>query len=33
MDGIIRKLQESKPDWKPNAFIFDDVDAEINILK
>jgi hypothetical protein len=26
-------MQESKPDWKSNAFIVDDVDAEINSLR
>jgi hypothetical protein len=33
MDGINRKMQESKPNWKPNAFIINDVNAEINSLK
>jgi hypothetical protein len=28
MDVIIQKMQESKPDWKPNPFIVDDVDVE-----
>jgi hypothetical protein len=33
MDGIIWKMQKSKLNWKLNAFIVDDVDAEINSLK
>jgi hypothetical protein len=33
MDAINRKMQESKPDWKSNAFIVDDVDAKINSLR
>ncbi len=32
MDAINQKMQESKPDWKPNAFIVDDVHVEINSL-
>jgi hypothetical protein len=30
MDAINQNMQESKLDWKSNAFIFDDVDVEIN---
>jgi len=33
MDVINRKMQESKLDWKLNAFIIDDVDLEINSLR
>jgi hypothetical protein len=33
MDVINRKMQESKPDWKPNAFNVDDANAKINSLK
>jgi hypothetical protein len=33
MDVINRKMQESKLNWKPNAFIIDDVDVEINSLR
>jgi hypothetical protein len=33
IDAINRTMQESKPDWKSNAFIVDDVDAEINSLR
>jgi hypothetical protein len=33
MDAINRKMQESKPYWKSNAFIVDDVDAKINSLR
>jgi hypothetical protein len=32
MDVINQKMRESKPDWKPNAFIIDDVDVENNSL-
>jgi hypothetical protein len=32
MDVINRMMQESKPNWKPNAFIVDDDDAKINSL-
>jgi hypothetical protein len=32
MDVMNQKMQQSKPDWKPNAFIVDDVDAKINSL-
>jgi hypothetical protein len=28
MDAINQKMQESKLDWKSNAFILDDVDAK-----
>jgi hypothetical protein len=30
MDAINQNTQESKLDWKSNAFILDDVDVEIN---
>jgi hypothetical protein len=33
MDVINKNMQESKPDWKPNAFIVDDIDVEINSLR
>jgi len=33
MDAIKGKMQQSKPDWKPNTFIVDDVKVEINNLK
>jgi hypothetical protein len=33
MDAINQKMKKSKPDWKPNAFIIDDVDAKINNLR
>jgi hypothetical protein len=33
MDGINQKMQESKRDWKLNAFIVDDVDVEMNSLR
>jgi len=33
MDVINRKIQESKLDWKPNAFIVDDANVEINSLR
>jgi hypothetical protein len=33
MDAINWKMQESKPNWNPNAFIVDDVDAEVNSLR
>ncbi len=33
MDAINRKMQESKLDWKSNAFIVDDVKVEINSLR
>jgi hypothetical protein len=33
MDVINRKMQESKLDSKPNAFIVDDDSAEINSLR
>ncbi len=32
MDVMNQKMQQSKLDWKPNAFIVDDVDAKINSL-
>jgi hypothetical protein len=32
MDIMNQKMQQSKPDWKTNAFIVDDVDAKINSL-
>jgi hypothetical protein len=33
MDVINQIMQESKPNWKLNAFIIDDVDAKINNLR
>jgi hypothetical protein len=33
MDAINRKMQKSKPNWKSNAFIVDDVNVEINSLR
>ncbi len=33
MDVINQKMQKSKPNWKPNAFIVDDVNTEINSLR
>jgi hypothetical protein len=33
MDVINRKMQESKLDWKSNAFIIDDVNVEFNSLR
>jgi hypothetical protein len=33
MDVINQKMQGSKLNWKPNAFIVDDVDAKINSLR
>ncbi len=33
MDAINQKMQESKPDWKSNASIVDDVNAKINSLR
>jgi hypothetical protein len=30
MDAINQNMQESKLDWKSNAFILDDVHVEIN---
>jgi hypothetical protein len=33
MDAINQKMQQSKPNWKPNAFIVDDANVEINSLK
>jgi hypothetical protein len=33
MDVINQIMQKSKLDWKPNAFIVDDVDAEINSVR
>jgi hypothetical protein len=33
MDVINQKMQESKPNWKPSAFIVDDANAKINNLK
>jgi hypothetical protein len=32
MDAMNRKMEESKSDWKPNDFIDDAVDVEINSL-
>jgi hypothetical protein len=33
MDAINQKIQESKPNWKPNVFIVDDADVKINSLR
>jgi hypothetical protein len=33
MNVINQKMQESKLDWKLNAFIVDDADVEINSLR
>jgi hypothetical protein len=33
MDVINQMMQESKLDWKPNAFIVDDANVEINNLR
>jgi len=33
MDAIKGKMQQSKPNWKPNTFIVDDVNVEINNLR
>jgi hypothetical protein len=33
MDAINWKMKESKPDWKLDAFIVDDVNAKINSLR
>ncbi len=33
MDAINRKMQESKLNWKSNAFIVDDVNVKINSLR
>jgi hypothetical protein len=33
MDAINQMMQESKPDSRPNAYIIDDVDVEINSLR
>jgi len=30
---LLIKMQESKPNWKLNAFIVDDADVEIKSLK
>jgi hypothetical protein len=33
MDVINQKTQELKLDWKPNAFIVDDANVEINNIR
>jgi len=33
MDAINQIMQDSKPNYKPNAFIVDDVNAKINSLR
>lgn len=33
MKRLRDRLLQSKPDWRPNAFVVDDADAEINAIR